>query len=279
MSRIEEERGMYTVKQVAELAGVSVRTLHHYDQIGLLKPPQIGANGYRYYDDDALLRLQQILFYRELGLELAQINDVLNRPDFDVLTALKSHRIALIERGRRISDLIDTIDDTIKHLSGEAGMSRAKLFKGFSDEQQKQYEREARLQWDPQVVNSSIKRWNTYTPQERDAIADEGNAIYGAIADAIDAGLTAASDEAQMLIRRWHQHITYFYEPTLEMLRGLGDLYTSHPDFSANFAKVHPELAGFMQSAINQYVDDLEHAEIVRLLAGESGQGAGVRGQ
>lgn len=90
---------MYTVKQVAELAGVSVRTLHHYDQIGLLKPSQIGANGYRYYDDDALLRLQQILFYRELGLELAQINDVLNRPDFDVLTALKSHRIALIDAG------------------------------------------------------------------------------------------------------------------------------------------------------------------------------------
>ncbi|MBK9125913.1 MAG: MerR family transcriptional regulator [Chloroflexi bacterium] len=263
---------MYTVKQVAELAGVSVRTLHHYDQIGLLKPTQIGANGYRYYDDDALLRLQQILFYRELGLELAQINDVLNSPDFDVLSALKAHRTALIERGRRINELLDTIDDTIKHLSGETDMSRAKLFKGFSDEQQKQYEREARLQWDPQIVNSSIKRWNNYTQQERDAIADEGNAVYSAIADAIDAGLTAESDEVQALMRRWHQHIRYFYEPTLEILRGLGEGYNTHPDFIANFARVHPQLAGFMRTAINQYVDDLEHAEIVRLLAEDEQQ-------
>lgn len=276
MGGIEEERPVYTVKQVAELAGVSVRTLHHYDQIDLLKPSQIGANGYRYYDDDALLRLQQILFYRELGLELAQIKDVLDSPDFDAVAALKSHRATLIERGRRISDLIDTIDDTIKHLSGEAGMNRAKLFKGFSDEQQKQYEREARLQWDPQIVNSSIKRWNTYTQQERDAIADEGNAIYSAIADTIDAGLTAESDEVQALMRRWHQHICYFYEPSLDILRGLGELYITHPDFIANFAKVHPQLASFMQTAINQYVDDLEHAEIVRLLAEDEQRSGGL---
>lgn len=265
---------MYTVKQVAELAGVSVRTLHHYDQIDLLKPSQIGANGYRYYDDDALLRLQQVLFYRELGLELAQIKDVLDSPDFDVGAALKSHRAALIERGRRISELIDTIDRTIAHISGGTEMTRARLFQGFSDEQQKQYEREARLQWDPQIVNSSIKRWNDYTQQERDAIADEGNAVYSAIADAIDAGMTAESDEVQALMRRWHQHIRCFYEPTLEILRGLGEGYNTHPDFIANFAKVHPQLASFMQTAINQYVDDLEHAEIVRLLAEDDAQNA-----
>ncbi len=109
-----------------------------------------------------------------------------------------------------------------------------------------------------------------------DAIADEGNAIYSALADAIDVGLTAESDEVQALIQRWHQHIRYFYEPSLDILRGLGEGYTTHPGFVANFAKVHPQLASFMQTAINHYVDALEHAEIVRLLAEDEQRAGGL---
>ena len=92
---------MYTVKQLSELAQVSVRTLHYYDEIGLLIPSQVGANGYRYYDDAAVLRLQQILFYREIGMELMQIKDVLDSPGFDLVTALKSHRADRAFRRRR----------------------------------------------------------------------------------------------------------------------------------------------------------------------------------
>src|SRR5690606_10579070 len=151
---------MYTVKQVSALADVTVRTLHHYDEIGLLRPTTVGTNGYRYYDDAALLRLQQILFYREIGLELAQIRDILDRPDFDLLTALRSHRTVLADKSRRIEQLITTIDATISHLAGEMTMSKRRMSEPFSDEQQNQYEREARLQWDPDLVNSSIKLWN-----------------------------------------------------------------------------------------------------------------------
>ncbi len=86
---------MYTVKQLSDLAGISVRTLHYYDEIGLLRPSKVGENGYRYYDDAALLRLQQILLYREMGLELAQIKPILDSPDFDLLDALRTHRRAL----------------------------------------------------------------------------------------------------------------------------------------------------------------------------------------
>ena len=92
---------MYTVKKLADLAGITVRTLHHYDEINLLNPTKVGDNGYRYYDDAALLRLQQVLFYREIGLELVQIKDILDSPDFDVLTALRSHRAVLQDKTER----------------------------------------------------------------------------------------------------------------------------------------------------------------------------------
>ncbi|NUQ55782.1 MAG: MerR family transcriptional regulator, partial [Dehalococcoidia bacterium] len=105
--------GVYTVKQLADLAGITVRTLHHYDAIGLLRPSDVGANGYRYYDEAAVFRLQQILLYRELGLELAQIKDVLDSPDFDLAAALRSHRAALEAKLNRMSELIRTVDRTL----------------------------------------------------------------------------------------------------------------------------------------------------------------------
>jgi len=263
---------MYTVKQLSELAQVSVRTLHYYDEIGLLHPSQVGGNGYRYYDDSALLRLQQILFYREIGMELMQIKDVLDRPDFDLVTALKSHRAVLLEKSERLLNLVSTVEDTIKHLQGEKEMSKRQLFQAFSDEKQKEYEREARLQYGPDNVNQSIKRWNNYTQAQKEAIGNEGNQVYSDIVDAIEAGKEPTSEEVQAILKRWHDHLRYFYEPTLDILRGLGELYTSHPDFIANFSKIHSDLAEYMKSGINQYVDDLEYAEIERMLAEDEAQ-------
>ncbi|MBI1276834.1 MAG: MerR family transcriptional regulator [Anaerolineaceae bacterium] len=263
---------MYTVKQLSDLAQISVRTLHYYDEIGLLKPSQVGGNGYRYYDDDALLRLQQIMFYREIGMELMQIKDVLDSPDFDLVKALQSHRAVLIEKSERLLNLVSTVDDTIKHLKGEKEMSKRQLFQAFSDEKQKEYEREARLQYGPDNVNQSIKRWNSYTQAQKEAIGNEGNQVYSDIVDAIEAGKEPTSAEVQTILKRWHDHLRYFYEPTLDILRGLGELYTSHPDFIANFSKIHPELAEYMKSGINQYVDDLEYAEIERMLAEDDAQ-------
>lgn len=258
---------MYTVKQLSEVAGVSVRTLHYYDEIGLLTPTTVGTNGYRYYDDAALMRLQQILFYREVGLELMQIKEIINSPDFDVLAALRSHRNVLEEKMKRMQKLVSTVDTTIMHLAGELKMSKKRLFEAFSDEKQQEYEREARLQWDPGLVNDSIKRWNNYTTAQREAIGEEGDQVYRNLVDMLVAGKSADSDEVQTILVRWHQHIRYFYEPTLEILRGLGGGYNSHPDFIANFQKLHPDLPAYLEQAINQYVDDLETAELERMLA------------
>src|SRR5215470_5707729 len=105
----------YTVKQVARMSGVSVRTLHFYDEVGLLKPAYVGANGYRFYEEPQLLTLQQILFYRELGFELKQIKQILTRPEFDKIAALKEHREVLGEKAARTQTLLATIDKTIQH--------------------------------------------------------------------------------------------------------------------------------------------------------------------
>ncbi len=122
----------YTVKQVAALSGVSVRTLHFYDEAGLLKPAYVGANGYRFYEEPQLLALQQILFYRELGLGLKQIKQVLGRAEFERVAALQSHRQVLEEKLTRTRSLLGTIDKTIAHLKGLKKMTPEEMFVGFS---------------------------------------------------------------------------------------------------------------------------------------------------
>lgn len=122
----------YTVKQVAAMSGVSVRTLHFYDEAGLLKPAYLGANGYRFYEEPQLLKLQQILFYRELGFELKQIKRILGQAKFQKAAALRSHRKVLEKNIARTRALIETIDKTIQHLKGTKKMKTEELFTGFS---------------------------------------------------------------------------------------------------------------------------------------------------
>jgi DNA-binding transcriptional MerR regulator len=247
----------YTVKQLSELAGVSVRTLHHYDEIGLLKPSWLAENGYRYYDEDAVLRLQQILFYRELELSLNEINAILDQPDFDILPALQAHRAGLESKIRRLQDLIKTIDHTIMHLIGEVDMSKKQLFKGFTPEQENKYEQEARQRWGDEEVNASYKRWNSYTPQQKEDIKTEVSTIYIDLVSQIEAGNLPTSPEVQDIIARWHQHMRYFYEPSVTRLQGLGQMYVDSPDFANRFKELHPELPEFMREAINHYCEAL----------------------
>src|SRR5438445_728209 len=122
----------YTVKQVAGMSGVTVRTLHFYHESGLLKPAYRGANGYRFYEEAQLLTLQQILFYRELGFELKRIKRIVGRADFEKIAALESHRKVLQKNLTRTRSLIETIDKTIKHLKGTMKMKSEEMFAGFS---------------------------------------------------------------------------------------------------------------------------------------------------
>lgn len=246
---------MYTVKQLADLAGVSRRTLHYYDEIGLLQPSARGDNDYRQYDDTSLFRLQQILFYRELGLDLQQIKEILDDPDFDLVSALQSHRHTLQAKIKRLQTLVQTIDTTILHLVGEVDVSKKNIFHGFSEEKLEQYEKEAIDNWGEGAAES-IKLWHSYSDERKEAIMQEGSDIYQEIVANMDKG--ANSPEIRVLLLRWHEHLRYFYEPTIEVLGGLGDMYFDHPDFNATFTRIHPDLPAFLKKAIAIYVDELE---------------------
>ncbi len=147
-------------------------------------------------------------------------------------------------------------------------MSKKKRgLKWHSDAQQKQYEREARLQYGPSEVNESIGRWNSYSKARQEAIKAEGGQIYIDLAEAMEAGLGAADENVRDILERWQRHLRHFYEPSLERLRGLGQLYNSHPEFIANFQDIHPDLPAYLERVIEAYVDVLETAELERMLA------------
>jgi len=243
---------VYTVKQLATLAGISPRTLHYYDEIGLLRPESVGANGYRQYGDDSLLRLQQILSYRELDLPLESIKEILGRRDFDVLAALESHRAALLQRVERLNRLVATVDDTVLYLKGKKEMSQKQLFAAFTDEEQEKYAREAEQMYDPEIVRASNKKWKALSAEEKRRIGDEGNAIYADLLAVMPKG--ASSPQVQAVVARWHKHMLYFWSPNDEQLLGLADLYNDDPRFKANYDRVDPRLAAFIREAVKIYV-------------------------
>jgi MerR family transcriptional regulator, thiopeptide resistance regulator len=242
---------VYTVKQLADMAGVSTRTLHYYDKIGLLTPSSVGENGYRYYKDEAVLRLQQILFFRELDFSIAELRAIIDGSDFDVLQALKAHRRALQRRIGRLGGLIQTIDRTMMHLKGTIKVDTKDLFEGFDKAQQERYEQEAAEQFGEARVKESRRRWNSYSAEQKAQIGVEGDEIYRDLVDFI--GQDPASPQVQQIIARWHQHIRHFYEPTPEILLGLGQAYAEHPEFAAFYQRIHPELPEFLRDAIMHY--------------------------
>ena len=245
-------RGMFTVKEVSRIAGVTPRTLRYYDKIGLLKPSRIADNGYRYYGDEALLRLQQILLYREVGMALQDIKRIMESPGFDVLDALERHREELRRRIARMELLVTTVNDTILHLKGKRKMSQRQMFEPFSDEQQAEYEREAMRTYDPATVKASMKKWKSYTAAEKQRIGEEGSAVYEDMVRVMPKG--ASSPEAQAAVARWRRHIEYFWTPNDEQMLGLVDGYNNDPRFKANFDKIHPNLAEFLREAVRVYV-------------------------
>jgi MerR family transcriptional regulator, thiopeptide resistance regulator len=243
---------MFTVKQLSKLAGVTPRTLHHYDAIGLLKPSRVGDNGYRYYGEEALLRLQQILFYRELGIPLEDIKKIMGRRDFDVFGALHSHKEALQKQVTRLNRLIHTVDNTIHHLKGNMTMNDKAYFEGFSEEEQEKYAAEAEQMYDPETVRESNRKWKGYSAAKKESILAEGKAIYTELIAAMPRG--AASPEVQAIVERWRKHMDYFWTPKLEQLLALANGYNDDPRFKANFDKMHPALADFLREAVQVYV-------------------------
>ncbi|MEI8094978.1 MAG: TipAS antibiotic-recognition domain-containing protein [Spirochaetales bacterium] len=241
---------MYTVKQVATIAGITVRTLHHYDALGLFPPARTGANGYRYYTEQSLLLLQQILFYRELGLDLEAIAKLMRQDGFSVVKALESHRRALGQRIERLQRLIQTVDNTIAQQKGDVKMNKEAWFDGLSD-QEKAYADEAGQKWDPAVVKESNRRYARLTPAEKQKRKDEGEARNRSWAALI--GTDPASPAAHKLVESWREEIEFFYPTTPEGLLGLAEMYNQDERFKANYDKVDPRLAAYLLECVRAF--------------------------
>jgi DNA-binding transcriptional MerR regulator len=242
----------FQIKDVARLAGVSVRTLHHYDSIGLLVPEIRTAAGYRVYTHADLLRLQQILIGRELGLSLEEIRRSLDDPRFDRRTALLDQRERLSGRMRQAEAMIRAVDAALAALNcgqKEGEMKMEDLFQGFNPVQ---YEDEARRQWGKsEAFAESEKRTKRYAPDDWKALASEQAAIYDAAYAALKAGKTS-SDAAVMDIAERHRMSIdrWFYPCSYGMHRGLASMYEGDHRFRQSIDKHGEGLTSFLAEAI-----------------------------
>jgi DNA-binding transcriptional MerR regulator len=240
-----------TVKMLADLAGVSVRTLHYYDQMGLLKPASRGLNRYRQYDEETVVRLQQILFFRELDFSLEEIRAMISRSDFDVLEALESQRALLRKKAARTAELLATIDKTIKKLQGKSRMEIKDYYKGFSDEKIEKYREEVRRRWGEKTLRDSEHRVLRMGKAKFDEIQGEGGRIFQSIADNMAKG--PDSQPVQSQIAKWRQWLENFHHYPDEAVLGLGRVYSQDPEFAAFFTKIRPGLPEFMTRAVEIY--------------------------
>lgn len=245
----------YTVQKLAELSGVTVRTLHHYDDIGLLKPAYYGSNNYRYYEEEQLLTLQQILFYRELGMPLDDIKRILEAGDFNKLNSLKSHRKTLNEELDRIKTMIKTIEKTINHLEGKTKMKDEELFFGLDSPKQKKYEKHLIEQGVCTEVEIKAHREKAKS-MDWDTIKKGWDKLFKDYTDAIQRNLSAASPETQKIVRKHFEHLnTFFNVNSKEMFVGLTQQYRSHPDWDKMFHKYHPKLQDYVCEAMLIFAD------------------------
>lgn len=245
----------HTVKTAARLAGVSVRTLHHYDHLGLLVPSSVSEAGYRLYSDDDLARLQQILFFRTLGFELKVIKEVLDRPDFDRLGALHAHRERLAMLHAQFGTLLATCDRTIAALEGGQPMAPDDMFEGFDEKQMAAYQAEAEERWGhTEAWRQSQERMKHYTKADYQAMKAEVGALFQSYAEVMAHG--HRSPEALACAdRQFHMFNTKFYDMGLEFYRNLATMYVDDGRFAATFERIKPGQAVFVRDAIHAYCD------------------------
>lgn len=245
----------YTVNQLGELASISVRTLHYYDEIGLLTPSFVAKNGYRYYEDKELIHLQQILFFRELDFPLADIKRMLNRPHFDMVAALRDQKKLMRLKRDRLDGLIKSIEKTIISVNSNKTPNSEEMYDAFKDGDVKQYQDEVKQRWgDSGAYKQNMARVSKMTKAQMDKLKEDGKKFTQKLANE-SKDVDPASDEAMKLVAEHHKGISYFYECPVEMYRNLGQMYVDDARFTAYYDKFRPGLAAWLCDAINHYCD------------------------
>ncbi|MHA2959817.1 MerR family transcriptional regulator [Priestia megaterium] len=241
------------VKEVADLIGISVRTLHHYDEIGLLKPDAVSESGYRLYSPANLDMLQQILFFKELGFSLKQIHEIITDPTFNRTEALILQKNMLIEKRSRLDQMIVTINKTIQYEEGAIEMNEKERFKGL-DFSHNPYEEEARKRWGNQRVDEANEKVQSFSPEEQQHMSNQWESIYTHLASLRD--LSPSSIEAQKAIATWYQFSNEnFGTYSLEAFKGLGEMYVQDERFTTNIDRYGKGLAKFMSEAMSVFAD------------------------
>ncbi|GAA0844703.1 MerR family transcriptional regulator [Paenibacillus glucanolyticus] len=247
----------YTVQKLGKLAGISTRTLRYYDEIGILKPARINSSGYRIYGQEEVDQLQQILFYRELGLHLDGIKEILTSPSFNKSRALQEHHAQLLDKRKQLDMLITNVENTIASTEGRMTMSDQEKFEGFKqrliEDNEQKYGKEIRAKYGEETVNKSNAKLKNMTQAQHDEVTRLAEELYETLAEAFKQG-DPASDLAQKaadLHKRW---LTYYWNDySKEAHTGLAQMYVDDERFTAHYDEKHPGTAEFLRDAILIY--------------------------
>jgi MerR family transcriptional regulator, thiopeptide resistance regulator len=253
---------MHTVKQLARLSGVSVRTLHYYDEIGLLRPAQVGANGYRYYGREELLRLQQILLHRELGLPLEAIAALLDDSGRGRAERLREHRQQLLQRTEHYRELIATVDRTIAELEGGPKVDTKQLYTGFSPAKQAEYEAQLVERFGEPMresIETSRRHMGKLGAEEIAARMQELAVVEAALAEHCRKRTAQGDPSLNALLARHRAWVSSMWGKPCPAWRyaGLADLYESHPDFRTRYETLAPGLADYLPAVMRAYASSV----------------------
>ena len=247
----------YTVQKLGQMAGISTRTLRYYDDIGILKPARINSSGYRIYGQTEVDRLQQILFYRELGISLEGIKDIVTASSFDGAKALREHREKLLEKREQLDLLIANVDKTIASTEGGITMSDKEKFKGFKkkmvDDNEKKYGKEIREKYGDDVVEKSNQKVMNMTQEQHEEVTKLTNDVNETLAAAFKTGDPAGelAQKAADLHRQW---LCYYWPSyTKEAHAGVAQMYVDDERFTAYYDKEQPGTAEFLRDAVFIY--------------------------
>jgi DNA-binding transcriptional MerR regulator len=252
----------YTIQKLASLAGVSTRTLRYYDEIGILKPARINSSGYRIYGQAEVNRLQQILFYRELGVGLDSIKEIVTAPSFDGTKALQEHREKLLEKREQLDLLIANVDKTLAVTEGRMTMSNKEKFKGFKkkliEDNEKKYGKEIREKYGKDTVEASNAKVMNMTQEQYDEVTALGEKLNLTLAEAFKTG-DPAGELAQRAAELHKQWLCFYWkEYSKEAHAGLAQMYVDDERFTAYYDKEQPGTAEFLRDAIHIFTGQKE---------------------
>ena len=248
----------YRINALAKLAGVTPRTLRWYDETGLLKPLRTTTAGYRVYGPEQVERLQDILFYRELGFELSTIRAILDNPAFDRQAALQSHLTTLEQQRARLDGVILTIQKTISTLQGETTMTDIEKFEAFKqkaiDENEVKYGKEAREKYGNEAVNQSNAKMMGLSPEDYHRWQALDMEILSALSAAVKSGAAPGGEEGRRIAALHKEWLSFSWETyTPQAHAGLAMMYTCDERFTAYYDKDTPDCAAFLRDAILAY--------------------------